>query len=62
MELMHEIAPMKDRISARGDDFAAGARIKSWTNHPLRSLIKKIKRILGQGKKPTGGGVPVRTV
>jgi hypothetical protein len=50
-------------LRATAQSFAEGARKKSWTNHPWRSLKKKVLRALGKGdKKEEGSWTPARRV
>eukprot|EP00802_Teleaulax_amphioxeia_P011287 Tamp_11319.p1 GENE.Tamp_11319~~Tamp_11319.p1 ORF type:complete len:223 (+),score=53.38 Tamp_11319:669-1337(+) len=45
--LFHEANPIETRLVKFESTFAQGARKKSWTNHPWRSLKKKLSRTLG---------------
>jgi len=47
--LFHEQNPIESRLVKFEKDFACGARKKSWTNHPWRSLLKKLSRAVGKG-------------
>jgi len=47
--LFHEQNPIESRLVKFEKDFACGARKKSWTNHPWRSLMKKMTRAMGKG-------------
>mmetsp|Transcript_32039 Transcript_32039/g.102064 ORF Transcript_32039/g.102064 Transcript_32039/m.102064 type:complete len:383 (-) Transcript_32039:1796-2944(-) len=47
-DLFHDCIPLEAQIQQVESTFQLGAKKKSWTNHPWRSLKKKISRSLGR--------------
>eukprot|EP00293_Proteomonas_sulcata_P017724 CAMPEP_0184299690 /NCGR_PEP_ID=MMETSP1049-20130417/10251_1 /TAXON_ID=77928 /ORGANISM="Proteomonas sulcata, Strain CCMP704" /LENGTH=139 /DNA_ID=CAMNT_0026610195 /DNA_START=59 /DNA_END=478 /DNA_ORIENTATION=+ len=55
----HEKVTIMEKMQSFEPLFSVGAKKKSWTKNPLRSLIKKLKRTFGIEKKPEPPGTRV---
>mmetsp|Transcript_33986 Transcript_33986/g.70158 ORF Transcript_33986/g.70158 Transcript_33986/m.70158 type:complete len:390 (-) Transcript_33986:155-1324(-) len=42
--LFHAVINLPERLETYGEQFALNSKPKSWTNHPWRSLMKKMRR------------------